>query len=209
VVIVHGLPVNGTADLADAAIAAQIDFDVVPGPWLVTRPFSGPAVLFSKRPHDPESGDEAQELHALGDIVTGLDKGSVLVMEIEPELEIAHWGEAMTANAARVGLAAAVIDGCVRDVDMITQTEFPVCYRGTSPVPPRGVPYAAWTIRAVDYLKIRGVELAGGDIVAGDADGLVVLRCEDVQQLRSGLALVERKERGIRERFGLPPHCTS
>jgi 4-hydroxy-4-methyl-2-oxoglutarate aldolase len=58
--------------------------------------------------------------------------GDVLVVDAKGFLEAGPWGDVLTAQAMRMGLAGLLIDGAVRDADAIVAAGFPVFCRGLS-----------------------------------------------------------------------------
>lgn len=114
--------------------------------------------------------------------------GDVLVIDCGPDGdEFGYWGEVMSVAAHAASLGGLVITGGIRDSDKLGELGFPVfsgnvCIRGTRKNPlgegALGLP-----------VRIGEVEIAAGDVVLGDADGVVVIpadRFEDV--LREGRA---------------------
>jgi 4-hydroxy-4-methyl-2-oxoglutarate aldolase len=123
--------------------------------------------------------------------------GDVLVVDAKGYLEAGPWGDVLTCLAQQRGLAGLVIDGAVRDSRDIIAAGFPVFARGlsikgtTKAVPGRiNVP-----------VRVGGVTVEPGDIVVGDADGLVRV---PAHQLHDALAASEAraaKESGFRDRI--------
>ncbi|HXZ07970.1 MAG TPA: RraA family protein, partial [Paraburkholderia sp.] len=58
--------------------------------------------------------------------------GDVLVVYTNGVYDHGYWGEVMTTAAKVRGLAGLVIDGCVRDADLLETIGFPVFSRGLS-----------------------------------------------------------------------------
>src|SRR5206468_3667157 len=63
--------------------------------------------------------------------------GDVLVIDAQACVTAGPWGDILTEQAMHVGLAGLVIDGAVRDAQVISELGFPVfsrgiCIRGTS-----------------------------------------------------------------------------
>lgn len=104
--------------------------------------------------------------------VDSLKPGDVFVMAVGRSLEIVPWGELLsTATIARGGRGA-VLDGLVRDTRQIREIGLPVFCTGRRPYDScgRGI--------VVDYdvpITIDGVTIAPGDLVFGDADGVVIV----------------------------------
>ena len=82
-----------------------------------------------------------------------------------------YWGEVLTTGALARGLGGLVIDGGVRDVAALERLGFPVFSRT---VALRGATKSApGTIGSA--LDVAGVEVAAGDWVVGDVDGVVIV----------------------------------
>jgi 4-hydroxy-4-methyl-2-oxoglutarate aldolase len=98
-------------------------------------------------------------------------EGEVLVANVGGELPVAHWGGLMAVAAQHRGLAGVVLNGAIRDRAELAALQFPIFFRGTSPTPPtkraRGQRRVA--------IKIDGVEINSGDLIAADADGIAIL----------------------------------
>lgn len=88
-------------------------------------------------------------------------------------------GEIMM-NVARVrGLAGFVIDGFIRDCTGAAEIQFPVYARG---VQPNG-PYKNGPGEINVPVAVGGQVICPGDILVGDADGIVVIKPEDAAEL--------------------------
>jgi 4-hydroxy-4-methyl-2-oxoglutarate aldolase len=121
--------------------------------------------------------------------------GSALVVDVGDVRELGYWGEVLTTAAESRGLVGLVIDGCVRDVAALRAHGFPVFSSGLAlPGATKQQP------GAVDAPAVVGdVDVAPGDWVVGDADGVVVIPGATLQDvLAAGRARAER-ERGYFE----------
>jgi 4-hydroxy-4-methyl-2-oxoglutarate aldolase len=118
--------------------------------------------------HSP--GGDNLWLHRALDIA---QPGDVLVVHTSGVHEHGYWGEIMTTMAQVKKLAGLVIDGCVRDGVLLEQIGFPVFARGLC-IQGTGKDYGAigWLNAPV---LIGSVAVAAGDLVVGDADGVVVV----------------------------------
>jgi regulator of RNase E activity RraA len=84
----------------------------------------------------------------------------------------ALWGELMSTRAQKLGAAGAVLDGYTRDADGIFQLGFPVFAHGryAQDQGPRG--------KVIDFrlaVEVGGVRINPGDLVFGDAEGVIVV----------------------------------
>src|SRR5579872_6149884 len=97
--------------------------------------------------------------------------GYALAVDVGDEPEFGYWGEVLTTGAEARGLAGLVIDGGVRDVAALEGHRFPVF---SSTVALWGAAkVASGTVGAP--VSVGGVEVASGDWIVGDADGVTVI----------------------------------
>ncbi|MCC8402328.1 4-carboxy-4-hydroxy-2-oxoadipate aldolase/oxaloacetate decarboxylase [Paraburkholderia sp. MMS20-SJTN17] len=125
--------------------------------------------------------------------------GDVLVVSTNGAYDHGYWGEVMTTAAKVRGLAGLVIDGCVRDADLLEQIGFPVFSRGLS-IRGTGKDYGAigW-LNAPVLLGNTTVE--AGDLVVGDRDGVVVVPCARAAEVVAKAAQRELDEAAICKRI--------
>ena len=99
--------------------------------------------------------------------------GDVMVVSVSGAYEHGYWGEIMTTMAKVKGLAGLVIDGCVRDGVLLAEIGFPVFARGLC-IQGTGKDFGAtgWINHPV---TMGNVVVQAGDLVVGDADGVVVI----------------------------------
>jgi 4-hydroxy-4-methyl-2-oxoglutarate aldolase len=122
--------------------------------------------------------------------------GMIAVFDTSGDRRAAHWGELTTTATRLRGCAGAVIDGGVRDVDLIIEMGFPVFARFRTPADIRG----RW--RYVDAgipIQIGEVLVSPGDFVIGDANGVVVVPGELTLEVLEEAEEVVRVEDQIRE----------
>ncbi|HVL75212.1 MAG TPA: RraA family protein [Noviherbaspirillum sp.] len=110
--------------------------------------------------------------------------GDVLVIDGKGDLSSALMGAIMMNQAKAMGLAGVVVDGAVRDILELQELGFPVFAAGTNPNgPTKYIPGRVnWDI------SIGGVAIHPGDLVVGDADGVVVIEREKVASLMAPAA---------------------
>jgi regulator of RNase E activity RraA len=97
---------------------------------------------------------------------------SVVLWDTSGDNESSQWGEIMTLSARKKGCRGAVVDGGVRDTDMILKQNFPVfCrYRTSNAMMGR--------FRMIAYqapVSIGNVRIYPGDVVFGDIDGVIIV----------------------------------
>lgn len=97
-------------------------------------------------------------------------RGCVMVVNARGNMANAVWGGVSTQAAKSRGVAAMVIDGCARDLDMLLASGVPVYARGVAPNgPDRSV---GGEINVP--ISCGGVDVMPGDLIVGDSDGVVV-----------------------------------
>lgn len=99
--------------------------------------------------------------------------GDVLVVHVEGRFDHGYWGEVMSTAARARQLGGLVIDGCVRDCDLLAEVGFPVFARGLCI---RGTAKDKHAYGAINRtLRFDGLSVEPGDLVFGDNDGVVVV----------------------------------
>ena len=153
-----------TADLSDAA-GEPIAMDPRIRPvWRGAR-LAGPAFTVRTPPGEHISVRQSLERAQPGDVIV-IDGGA--------DLRRALWGDKLSKLALERGIAGLVVDGAVRDVAEIERLGFPVFAIAAVPTPP---------VRTVEGetgvgIECGGLRVAPGDLVFGDADGVVVVPSE-------------------------------
>lgn len=105
-------------------------------------------------------------------IVDDLREGDIAVFACGGSSRIAPWGSLLSTAARARGAAGCVTDGFVRDILQIRELQMPVFHGGVAPLDSKG----RGQIQAVDVPVVcGGVRVAPGDLVFGDADGVVVV----------------------------------
>jgi 4-hydroxy-4-methyl-2-oxoglutarate aldolase len=147
---------------------------------------AGPALTVDCRPADNLMLHYAVQKAAPGD---------VLVVDAKGFMEAGPWGDVLTIQAMKVGIAGLVINGCVRDANLIIELGFPVFCRGLS-IKGTGKNQPG---RLNVPITFGDVLIHPGDIIVGDRDGVVVVpRDEAASAISSSLAR-EEKEAGQRK----------
>jgi regulator of RNase E activity RraA len=117
--------------------------------------------------------------------------GNVLVYVLEDGLNIAGMGNLMATTAKVRGLAGAVIDGGVRDIEEITQIGFPVYSRSVTPATSVG---RLVSVSKNEPVLCGGVRVRPGDYIMGDWDGVVVVPVEAAERVVELIRQYDEKE---------------
>ena len=125
--------------------------------------------------------------------------GDVLVVECGPGDEFGYWGEIMATAALARGVAGLVITGGVRDSLELAALGLPtfsgrICIQSTGKDP-------AGDGAIGEPVRIGAVTVRTGDLVVGDADGVLVLSPQVAEWAVPAARDRDRKEQGIIERI--------
>ncbi len=126
------------------------------------RPFAGSAVTVE----EIEGGNLMSHL-----ALKYVRPGDVLVIDAKAVTSRACWGGLQTFAASRRGVVGIVIDGAIRDASDVSKYGVPVHCRGTSPAGPN----KGWGGGVNVPISCGGVSVDPGDVVVGDADGVVIV----------------------------------
>jgi 4-hydroxy-4-methyl-2-oxoglutarate aldolase len=105
-------------------------------------------------------------------LIDDLKPGDVAVLGCGSSGRIAPWGELLSTASRARGAQGCVTDGLVRDVKAIRALQFPVFHGGIGPLDSKG----RGEVAAIDVpIECGGVTVNPGDLVFGDADGVLVV----------------------------------
>lgn len=161
-----------TAILSDALDAAGRRDQVLSGairPLVPGMRAAGRAATVEFGAVDHDSEQPYDEIIAF---IDGLESGALAVVATGPTERSGHWGELFSAAATGRRAAGVVCDGYIRDAPKIEQLGFPAFAVGTRPIDFRGRTAIVAVGAAVEC---GGVEVAPGDLVLADDDGVVVV----------------------------------
>ena len=106
--------------------------------------------------------------------------GDVIVLDAQGDTSYAITGELMIMWLRKRGVSGLIIDGCIRDVDYVRGIkDFPVYAIGVNPNGP--LKEGGGEINFP--ITCGGVVVSPGDIVVGDADGVIVIDPEDAEDI--------------------------
>ena len=120
--------------------------------------------------------------------------GDVLVIDGKADRSCALMGSIMLTACKALGLAGVVLDASIRDTEELRDLGFPVWAIGANPNgPTKNIPGRInWPI------SCGGAAVRPGDLIAGDADGVVVIERERAASL---LPLAAQKVADERQRI--------
>jgi len=132
----------------------------------------------------------------VGDYIDEVPPGAVVVLDNGGREDVTVWGDILTEIAHRRGIAGTVIDGINRDVALCLELGYPVYSRGS------------WMRTGKDRVQVEGVNVvvtlgearvSPGDILRGDADGVVVIPREHEVRVLDAAEEISHAEERIRE----------
>ena len=130
-------------------------------------------------------------------IVDDLGPNEVVVFACGGSSKIAPWGSLLSTATRARGAAGCITDGFVRDVMSIREMKLPVFHGGIAPLDSKGRGH----VSAIDVPVVcAGVKVSPGDLVFGDADGVVVVPQEiEAEVLRLAFEKVNGEHHTMRE----------
>jgi len=141
-------------------------------------------------------GPAANPPGTVGDYIDDVPPGSVIVLDNGGRDNATVWGDILTEIAKRRGIAGTVIDGVCRDVALCTNIGYPVFSKDH------------WMRTGKDRVQVEATNVnvnigdarvQPGDIVRGDADGVIVIPKQHEAKVLDTAEEVERAEDAIRE----------
>jgi len=170
----------------------------------------------SQRPDRPQPGEKFSDWE--GNFYTAysheafariIKPGSVVVLDDVEEKDIGTIGSYNILYWKSLGAVAVVTDATSRDTDEIAIEKVPLYLRGKG----RGIRPGRNELESVNRpVVIGGVLVCPGDVVVGDADGVVVVPREKAEQVAAFARSIFIKDKEARtnlyKQVGLPPDNT-
>ncbi len=133
----------------------------------------------------------------VGDYIDDVPEGSVVVLDNGGRLDATVWGDILTIMAHRKALAGTVIHGVCRDASRSLELGYPIFSRGVSMRTGKGRAQSDGIQVAVSLGEVR---VEPGDVLVGDADGVVVVPSDRLDEvLAASRDIAEAEERIRRE----------
>lgn len=141
-------------------------------------------------------GPAASPPGTVGDYIDDVPAGSVIVLDNGGREDTTVWGDILTELAHVKGIAGTVIDGVCRDVALCRKLGYPVYAKDH------------WMRTGKDRVQVEATNIPvnignarvqPGDIMRGDADGVIVIPKEHEDKVLEIAEEIERAENSIRE----------
>lgn len=132
----------------------------------------------------------------VGDYIDDVPPGSVIVLDNGGRDDATVWGDILTEIAHVRGIAGTLIDGVNRDVALSLQLGYPIYSRDH------------WMRTGKDRVQVEAtsvpvnignVRVCPGDLVRGDADGVVVIPRAQEETVLASAEAIQKAEDAIRE----------
>jgi 4-hydroxy-4-methyl-2-oxoglutarate aldolase len=140
-------------------------------------------------------GPSAKPSGTVGDFIDDVAPGSVIVLDNGGREDVTVWGDILTEIAHRRGISGTVIDGINRDKALCLELGYPVFSK------------ASWMRTGKDRVQVEatqmpvtigGARVAPGDILKGDADGVIVIPKEHEEEVLAAAEEIHKAEDRIR-----------
>ncbi len=141
-------------------------------------------------------GPAGKPAGTVGDYIDDVPPGSVIVLDNGGRENATVWGDILTEIAHRRGIAGTVIDGICRDVALCLELGYPIYSKDH------------WMRTGKDRVQVEATgvpvtvgeaRVAPGDILRGDADGVVAIPKEHEDSVLDTAEAIEKAEDAIRE----------
>jgi 4-hydroxy-4-methyl-2-oxoglutarate aldolase len=130
----------------------------------------------------------------VGDFLDSVKEDQVVVIDNGGRTNCTVWGDIMTAYATKRRISGTVIDGVCRDVEGIRSLRYPIFTKGHYMRTGKD----RVQLKALNIpISISGVLVRPGDVVVGDANGVVVIPAEKVEEIVRAATRIEETEKEI------------
>jgi len=119
--------------------------------------------------------------------------GDVIVIDAGGDTNRAIFGGLMISYCKVRDLAGVIVDGAVRDYRELADMDFPVYAKGVTP----NGPYKNGPGTIGETISFGGKVVRPGDIIAGDEDGIIIIKPEEAEELHKAAQAVVAKEAAI------------
>ncbi|MEX3813917.1 RraA family protein [Paraburkholderia sp. BR13439] len=187
--------VERAAKLETATLSDALDRLGLPGQCYKIKP-RDPSFRMAGRAFTILYGPAGSPAGTVGDFIDDVPSGSVIVLDNGGREDATVWGDILTEIAHRRGIAGTVIDGINRDVHLCLSLGYPVFSKDN------------WMRTGKDRVQVEGtnvpvtignVRVAPGDLLRGDADGVISIPKEHEERVLAAAEEIEAAEKSIRE----------
>jgi len=187
--------VERASKLDTATISDALDRHGIVGQCYQIKP-RDPKFRMAGRAYTLLCGPASVPPGTVGDYIDDVTPGSVVVIDNGGRLNATIWGDILTEAAHAKGVAGTVIDGLCRDTALCVELGYPVFTRDH------------WMRTGKDRVQVEATNVPvtigearvqPGDIMRGDADGVVVIPKEHEDTVLDAAEQIEEAENAIRK----------
>lgn len=131
----------------------------------------------------------------VGDYIDDVPPGGVVVLDNGGREDVTVWGDILTLTAHRRGIAGTVIDGACRDLQLSLELGYAIYSRSYSM---RTGKDRVQIAESGGMVTIGGARVAPGDILRGDADGVIAIPRAREAEVLDVAGQIEAAEERIR-----------
>jgi regulator of RNase E activity RraA len=140
-------------------------------------------------------GPSATPSGTVGDYIDDVEPGSVIVLDNGGRDNATVWGDILTWVATRRGISGTVVDGACRDTRLARELGYPIFSRSYSMRTGKD----RVQVEAVNgVVNIGDARVAAGDLLRGDADGVLVIPREHEDAVLAAAEEIDATEQKIR-----------
>jgi 4-hydroxy-4-methyl-2-oxoglutarate aldolase len=180
--------------LDTTSISDALDRLGVAGQCLNIKPLD-PAFRLTGRAFTVLYGPASRPAGTVGDYIDDVEPGAVVVLDNGGRENATVWGDILTWVAHRRGIAGTVIDGACRDTHLCRDLKYPIYSRSYSMRTGKDrVQVEAMNVT----VNIGDARVAPGDLLRGDADGVLVIPREHEEAVLAAAEEIDSIEQQIR-----------
>jgi 4-hydroxy-4-methyl-2-oxoglutarate aldolase len=137
---------------------------------------------------------QVDEECTVGDYIENVPPGSIIVIDNEGRQDVTVWGDILTRYAKIKNIKGTVINGVCRDTNSSLDIDYPIFSKGT---------YMRTGKDRVQFvndnipISFGAISINPGDIIMGDADGVVVVPKDMENEVLEAALSIERSELSI------------
>jgi 4-hydroxy-4-methyl-2-oxoglutarate aldolase len=182
------------SNLDTTSISDALDRFGIAGQCLDIKPLD-PRFRLTGRAYTILYGPAGNPPGTVGDYIDDVLPGSVVVLDNGGREHATVWGDILTWVAHQRGVAGTVIDGACRDTHLARELGYPVFSRSYSMRTGKD----RVQVEAVNAIvSIGNARVAPGDLLRGDADGVVVLPRAHEDAILAAAEEIDEVEQKIR-----------
>jgi regulator of RNase E activity RraA len=155
------------------------------------KAFAGPAFTLRQVPRPVETSPSSNLTRHLQVFDELAQPGQVIVIDTGGRDEVCTFGSILVLRAKVRGIAGVVTDGAARDVDEIPHVGLPVYTRSANPIASK---VFFQTTSVGEPITCGGAQVRPGDIVFGDATGILVIPPDLLAEVVERAEAIQQKE---------------